>query len=77
MKISRELKNQIIGYVKEYAYRISNSKNQIKTMNSFDSKAAAEAVIRALKKNDAFVETETLNDPEFENYLIDFKLRII
>jgi hypothetical protein len=72
MKISRELKNQIIGYVKEYAYRISNSKNQIKTMNSFDSKAAAEAVIRALKKNDAFVETETLNDPEFENYLIDF-----
>jgi len=74
MKIPRELKNQIIEYVRKYANRILESKKQIETMNAFDSKSAAEAAIEALKRSEKFgeLEKEILEDMEFYQYLVDF-----
>lgn len=74
MKISRNLKNQIIDYVKEYANRVNQSKKPVDTINAFDAKAAADAVIRALKKKEQFgtEESNTIEDPEFYGYLVKF-----
>lgn len=74
MKISRNIKNQIIEYVHKYVDRVSESRHPIHTINSFDSKAAADAVIKALKKNKQFSneEAETIEEPEFHTYLVKF-----
>ncbi len=74
MKISRNLKNQIIVYVKEYAKRVNENKDPIETINLFNTKSAAEAIIQALKKKQQLGESElkSIDDPEFYDYLISF-----
>ncbi|WP_373262267.1 hypothetical protein [Hungatella hathewayi] len=74
MKISRTLKNQIIEYVKEYANRVNQSKKPVETINAFDTKVAADAVLCALKKKQQFgnEEASTIEDPEFHRYLMKF-----
>ena len=74
MKISRTLKNQMIEYVKEYANRVNQSKKPVETINAFDAKAAADAVIHALKNKQQFgsEEADTIENPEFHGYLVKF-----
>lgn len=74
MRITKTIRHKIIIYVREYAERVNKSANPINTLNSFNPKTAANAVIAAMKKKEEFTEkeNETIKSEEFYHYLIDF-----
>ena len=74
MRISRNLKNQIIIYVREYAERVSKSRNPLSTLKNFKAGTAAMAAVSAMRQKDSFTEAErqTIEDAEFIDYLTDF-----
>lgn len=74
MRISRNIKDALIHYVREYAKRVDESADPIRTMNSFEPKLAAQAVLKTLSKAETVTEAdlETVKSQEFNEYLITF-----
>ena len=74
MRISRNIKDALIHYVREYANRVADSADPIRTMNAFDPKMAAKAVLKTLGKAETVTEAdlETVTSQELNEYLINF-----